>query len=314
MNIAVVGAGAIGGFLAAALARSQADVAVVARGAHFDAIAREGLCVAASDLGAFAAKVRPVRDLREIDKIDIAFCAFKAHQWPDLLEQMQLLSASRATVVTLQNGVPFWFDPARPLRTVDPGGRIAGYFPNERVVGGVVHVSGTVVAPGKIEQSGGTRYVLGAPPGGNPSRVHAVASLLKDSDLQPEIDENIRETVWLKLVNNAGLNPVSALARLTIHAMLENETTRSHVRALMAETLAVGQALGVVSAVDLDARIAYARRLADVRTSMLQDLEAGRPLELEPIVGAPIELADRSGVPVPHLRDIYSRLRAVTSA
>jgi len=196
-----------------------------------------------------------------------------------------------------------------PLHSVDPGGRIAACFGDERIAGGVVHVSGHVEAPGLVSQSGGTRYALGAPGGGESARVRALVQIMRAAGLQAEFDPAIRTTLWLKLVNNAGLNPVSALRGLSIARMLEDERARSEVRALMEETLRVGQAIGVVQAVDLDARIAYASRLADVKTSMLQDRERGRPLELDPILGAVIELADRCGIAVPALRAAFAALQ-----
>ncbi len=309
MRIAVVGAGGIGGFVAAALARAGADVAVVARGAHLDAIRTHGITVLRSDLGAFTARVRASSDLRELGGFDAVFLAFKAHQWPELVPQLRSLASGNATIVTLQNGVPFWFVRTPPLRSVDPGGAIGTLFPDERIVATVVHVSGHIAEPGKIHQSGGMRYVLGAPNGGTSTRVEALAAAMRAAELTPEIDPNIRATVWLKLVNNCGLNPVSALHRMTIHQMLSRPDVRSEVRALMEEAAAVGRALGLVGEVDLEARLQLAARLSDVRTSMLQDLEAGRPLELDPIVGAVIELAERVNVEVPRLRGAYARLR-----
>ncbi len=314
MRIAVVGAGAIGGFIAAALARSGADVAVVARGAHLDVIRRKGITLVHSDLGPFTAKVEASDDLRSLGTFDAALLTFKAHQYPELLPQLERLAESDATIVTLQNGVPFWYVRTPPLQSVDPRGRIAALFPDERVVGGVVHVSGHIVEPGKIHQSGGMRYAFGAPNGGTTRRVEMLVSAFDRAELAPQLDENIRATVWLKLVNNVGLNPVSTLHRLTIRQMLERPVTRDEVRALMYEALAVGQALRIVADVDIEARIVYAERLSDVRTSMLQDYEAGRPLELEPIVGAVVELGDRLGVPVPRVRNVHERLRALSAA
>ncbi|MBV8638186.1 MAG: 2-dehydropantoate 2-reductase [Candidatus Eremiobacteraeota bacterium] len=314
MRILVVGAGAIGGFIAAALARAGADVAVVARGAHLDVIRRRGITLVHSDLGPFTARVEASYDLRTLGEFDAVLLTFKAHQYPELLPQLAAVAQTDATVVTLQNGVPFWFVRTPSLESVDPGGRIAALFPDERIAGAVVHVSGHIVEPGKIHQSGGMRYAFGAPGGGTTERVASLVSAFTSAELTPEVDENIRRSVWLKLVNNVGLNPVSTLHELTIRQMLERGPTREEVRTLMQEALAVGQALGVVEDVDIEARIEYAQRLADVRTSMLQDYLAGRPLELDPIVGAVAELAGRLNVPVPHVRDAYDRLRSLSAA
>jgi 2-dehydropantoate 2-reductase len=310
MRIAIVGAGAIGGFVAAVLARSGTPVAIVARGPHLDAIRRSGIAVVASDLGSFTASVEASDDLRALGPVDLALLAFKSHQWPALLPQLEAAARNGTTIVTLQNGVPFWFHRSPPLRTVDPGGRIGALFPDERVIGGVVHVSGHIAAPGQIHQSGGTRYVFGALHPASHDLLTDFAGHMRSAGLAAEIELNIRQIVWLKLVNNVGLNPVSTLRELTVHQLLAQPSTRAEVRALMVEALEVGRALGVVSDVDVDARIAYAQRLGDVRTSMLQDALAHRPLELDPIAGAVVELGEELGVPVPRLRAIYDQLRS----
>jgi 2-dehydropantoate 2-reductase len=310
MRVAVVGAGAIGGFLAAALARSGISVGVVARGEHLRAITRRGLSVE-SDLGAFTATVEASDDLRTLGNFDVVIATFKSHQWAPLLPQFTAIAASNATIVTLQNGLPFWYEREPPLHSVDPGGSIGRLFSDERIVGGVVHVSGSVVGHGKIAQSGGLRYVLGDPNGRPNARVAELVATMQSAGLAAENDEHIRATVWLKLVNNVGLNSVSALRRLRIRSMLADPATREEVRGLMIETLDVGRAIGAVSAADVDARIAYAARLADVKTSMLQDLERGRDLEVEPILGAVVELAERCGVDVPRVRATYAALRSL---
>ncbi|MGB8519135.1 MAG: 2-dehydropantoate 2-reductase [Candidatus Tumulicola sp.] len=310
MRIAIVGAGAIGGFLAGALARSGVPVAIVARGEHLRAIAGRGLEIE-SDLGRFTAQVEASDDLRTLGTFDAVVCTFKAHQWKPLLPQLEAVARDGATLVTLQNGLPFWYVRDPPLRSVDPEGRVAALFPDERIAGGVVHVSGTVVAPGRIVQSGGTRYVLGDPRGGVTPRVTALIDLLRAAGLDAEADPDVRSTVWLKLVNNVGLNATSALRGMRIRPLLADAESRDDVRTLMLEALNVGRAFGFAGETDVDARIAYAARLADVKTSMLQDLERGRELELEPILGAVVELAERCGVEVPRIRANYAALRAL---
>lgn len=307
MRVAVVGAGAIGGFLAAALAKAGVPVAVVARGAHLAAIRRDGLRVQ-SDLGTFTVRVEASDDLRNLGDFDVLLLTFKAHQWPDFLEQLEPFAKSEASIVTLQNGLPFWHVREPPLTSVDPGGKIGALFPDDRVIGGVVHVSGAIPEPGLVKQSGGLRYVLGDPRGGSNQRVEALAELLQSAGLAAEIDPNIRATVWLKLVNNAGVNPASVLRNMTIKPLLADPDARARVHAMMSEALRVGEAMGVVANVDVEQRIAYAARLDDVKTSMLQDFERGKPLELDPILGAAIELAERHGVGVPKLREAYERL------
>jgi 2-dehydropantoate 2-reductase len=304
--LAVVGAGAIGGFLAAALAKAGLTVAVVARGEHLAAIRRNGLRVD-GDLGSFGVAVEASDDLRELGDFDVLLLTFKAHQWPAFRAQLEPYSR-HAVVVTMQNGLPFWYVREPALRSVDPDGAIARLFPDERVIGAVVHVSGSVAEPGLIRQSGGLRYVLGDPNGAPSGYVNELAAIFRKARLAPEIDPNVRATIWLKLVNNAGLNPASVLRRMTIKALLADPAARDEVRDLMREALRVGEAMGVVRGVDVDDRIEYAARLDDVKTSMLQDYERERPLELEPIVGAVIELAERYRVEVPRLRDVYERV------
>jgi 2-dehydropantoate 2-reductase len=311
-RVGVVGAGAIGGFLAAALARSGVGVGVVARGPHLQAIRRNGLRVV-SDLGSFTARVDAADDLQLLGDFDTLLLTFKAHQWPGVLPQLRRFAGTPTRIVPLQNGVPFWYVRDPPLQSVDPGGTIGACFSDEQVVGAVVHVSGQIVEPGVIRQSGGLRYVIGAPCGGRNARVEEFAGVLRGAGLAPDVDPNLRATVWLKLVNNAGLNPVSVVRGMTIKPLLADASARAQVRELMSEALRVGQSMGVVTAVDLDARIEYAARLSDVKTSMLQDYERGRPLELDPILGAAIELAERYGVAVPNLRATYRRLQASTA-
>jgi 2-dehydropantoate 2-reductase len=240
----------------------------------------------------------------------VLLLTFKAHQWPSFREQLEPYAGGRATIVTLQNGLPFWFVREPPLARVDPGGTIGRLFSDEHVIGGVVHVSGRIVEPGVVQQSGGLRYVLGDPRGARTEGVEALAEIFSRAGLAAEVDPDIRQTVWLKLVNNAGLNPASVLRAMTIKPLLADPQARALVHALMSETLAVGQAMGVVANVDVDARIEYAARLDDVKTSMLQDYEGRRPLEIDPIVGAVIELADRYGVAVPRLREVYTAITA----
>jgi 2-dehydropantoate 2-reductase len=314
MRIAVVGAGAIGGYIAAVLARAGTNVAVTARGAHLEAIRSNGITVLSSDLGAFTVRVEASDDLRTLGTFDYALLTFKAHQWPGFVPQLAPAVAAGTTIVTLQNGVPFWFRRTPPLRTVDPGGTIGAFIPDARTIGGVVHVSGNIAEPGKIRQSGGGRFILGALDTALEESLARLAAAMRDAGLKPEIEPNIRHFTWLKLINNASLNPVSTIHDLTIHQMLADSVTREEVHQLMLETVAVGRALGVVEDVDLDARMAYARRLTDVKTSMLQDALAHRPLELDPIVGAVVELGEGLGVPVPRMRAVYDELRARTAA
>lgn len=306
MRIAIYGAGAIGGFIAAALARSGQDVCVVARGAHLDAIRRNGLQLEASDLGPFTARVAASDDLRDFDPPDFVLLTFKSHQWNGVLPQLERAIAGQSVFVTLQNGLPFWYSRDVAIESVDPGGCILRTIPYERIIGGVIHASGHLVAPGVINQSGGTLYPLGELDGTVTPRIRALAQAFEGAGLQAPIEPDIRADIWRKLVNNTALNPVSALTRATVHSMLRDPATRAVLRAIIDESLAVARASGVDPGGDADERLQWAENIADVKTSMLQDLEAGKQLELEPIVGATVELARRYGVPVPHVETAYA--------
>lgn len=306
MRIAVFGAGAIGGFLAAALARSGAEVCVVARGAHLQAIQERGITLAASDLGAFSAPVAASADLRDFGDPDYVLVTFKSHQWAGVLPQFERAIAGRSVFVTLQNGLPFWYSRQTPLQSVDPGGAILRTLPYDRIVGGVVHASGHIVEPGVIHQSGGMLYPLGEPDGTRSERVLDLAAAFERAGLKAPVEAEIRRAIWRKLINNTALNPISALTRARVQAMLRDPGTRAVLRAVLQEGIAIARASGVDPDVDADERLRWAEHIADVKTSMLQDLEAGKPLELEPIVGAAVELAKRFGVAAPHTETVYA--------
>jgi len=310
MRIAVFGAGAIGGFIAAALARSGIEVAIVARGAHLRAIQRQGLRVR-SELGDFTVKPQASDDLRRLGDFSFVLLTFKAHDWRNALPQMDSAIASGAAFVTLQNGLPFWAIDGWQLETVDPGGSIAATIPRRSIIGGVVHASGSVAEPGLIVQSGGRVYPLGELDGSVTPRLRDLANAFQEAGLEAPIEPDIRKIVWRKLLGNLAFNPISALTGATMTQML----TRPHLRALalsiMEEGLAVARADGVEIGVSLDERLRMAERTGDVKTSMLQDLENGRPLELEPINGAIVELARRLNVAVPRTETVYALAKAL---
>lgn len=303
--IVIFGAGAIGGFIAGALARSGADVGVVARGAHLAAIQRDGLHIE-SVLGDFQARVPAVSDLREFENPAYVLLTFKSHQWAGVLPQFDSAARSGATFVTLQNGLPFWYAQDRALESVDPGGRIRATIPYEQVIGGVVHTSGMVPSPGYIKQSGNVLYPLGELDGAKTQRIIRLSELLEDAGLHAPVERDIRRLVWRKLLGNLALNPVSALTGATVRTMLNDPPTRAVLLAIIEEGLAVARAAGVEIGVSAEDRLDMAMHIADVKTSTLQDLEAGKPLELEPICGATIEIARRYGVAVPHIETVYA--------
>lgn len=304
MKLAIFGAGAIGGFIAAALARSGADVSVVARGAHLEAIRSGGLRVS-GDLGDFTVDVPASSDLRDFTGLDYVLITIKSQQWEGVLPQFERAAAGNAVFVTLQNGLPFWYSHDRALESVDPGGRILRTLPYERIIGGVVHASGHIARPGFIRQSGGMLYPLGELDGSATQRITDLSQAFQRAGLSAPVEPDIRRNIWRKLVNNLALNPVSALTRATVQSMLGDPPVRALLRAIIEEGLAIARASGVEPGVDADERLTWAEHIADVKTSMLQDLEARRPLELEPIAGAALELARYYGVAVPHTETVY---------
>jgi 2-dehydropantoate 2-reductase len=311
VRFAVVGAGGIGGFLAAALARSGEEVGVVARGSHLAAIQRNGLRIRAED-GEFVQHVAASDDLRELGRCDAVLVTIKAHQWKEALPQFAGIGATNTIIVPLQNGFPFWYWPDRWLHSVDPDGHILKTFNYGQVIGGVVHTSGRVIEPGVIEPQGSKLYPLGELDGRTTARITALSHAFERAGLQAPIRAEIRRDVWNKIAGNAALNPISALTRATIAPLLDNSETRAVIAQMMNETMAVQRACGSEPLMTVDERIALARRtVADVKTSMLQDLEAGRDLELEPIVGAVVELAQRYDVAVPAIEIVYTLVKCL---
>ncbi|HEY8313524.1 MAG TPA: 2-dehydropantoate 2-reductase [Candidatus Baltobacteraceae bacterium] len=305
MRVAVVGAGAIGGFIAGALARSGIDVSVVARGAHLTAIIRDGLRVR-SQLGDFSVSIPAAADIRDLGGFDWILVAIKAHQWAAVLPQLAPYAGTPATIVPMQNGLPFWYFPDRSLDSVDPGGLLRRTFADAQLVGAVVHASGDIPQPGVVHQLGGKLYPIGELDGRRSERVAFLAAMFENAGLEAPIQTNIRREVWRKLLGNVSLNPVSALTRATIGPMLEDPDGRALIRAIMQETIATAKAAGCDPEIDAEERIVFASRLAGVKTSMLQDLEARRPLELDPIVGAVVELACELGVDAPRTSAVYA--------
>ncbi len=313
MRTAIVGAGAIGGFIAAMLARAGADVALVARGGHLDAIRARGLRVR-SEAGDFTVKIPAANDLRELGEFDAVLVVVKAHQLLEVLPQLLPSIKAGATLVPMQNGVPFWYFAERSLSSVDPEGKIRKAIPRDQIVGSVIHASGNIPEPGSIEQSGGMTYILGDPDEKPSRRADAVAAELAAAGVDAPVSLTIRRDVWRKILGNVSLNPVSALTRLTIAPMLSDPQTRRLIAALMQETISVASATGVDVGISVEERIVFASRLADVKTSMLQDVEARRPLELDPIVGAVVELADQFAARAPTVGTIYTLTKALERA
>ncbi|MBV9402124.1 MAG: 2-dehydropantoate 2-reductase, partial [Candidatus Eremiobacteraeota bacterium] len=265
-----------------------------------------------SAMGDFTVNVPAASDLRELPEVDAVLVVVKAHQFLDVLPQLTIALERGATVVPMQNGIPFWYFEDRALESVDPGGTIRRTIPREQIVGTVIHTSGEILGPGLIHQSGEPTYLFGVPSGvQSQRRLQEITALFNTAAMDATALPDLRPAVWRKLLGNVSLNPVSALTGRTIKPMLEDPASHRLIARLMAEALDVARAAGVELEISIEERIAMAARLADVKTSMLQDLEAGRELELEPIVGAVIEVADALRVRVAVMRTVYALTKSL---
>ena len=304
MTIAIVGAGAIGGLLGAHLARSGEDVLLIARGPHLQAMRDHGVTVHGVE-GEFTAHPRCTDDLSAISGADVVFITLKAHSIPAVAPAIGHSLRSGACVVGAMNGVPWWFFADRHLESVDPGGVVARSIPREDVIGSVVYPAAAIERPGVIHHEEGNRISLGELDGSRTDRVQAISRLLTSAGFKAPVQTRLSSEIWLKLIGNSTLNPVSAVTRTTLGQMLRNSEGRDLVRSLMEEVEAVGCALGIELPVSIDKRIDGAVAVGDHKTSMLQDLEARKPLELDALLGAVIEIADWKGIEVPGLRVLF---------
>jgi 2-dehydropantoate 2-reductase len=314
MKIAVVGAGAVGGFLAATLARAGHDVTAIARGAHLEAIRRNGLKVVGPDgIDQIAANVRAVQHVVDAGPQDVVMLTLKAHQIVSVAHDLPVLTTPSTCIVAIQNGIPWWyfqkhggpFD-GRVVESVDPGGTLAVAIDADRLVGSVVYAATEVIAPGVIRHFAGNRFMLGELDGAETPRIQGVATALIQAGLSAPVSRNIRADIWLKLWGNVAFNPISALTHATLADIARFPPARASVAAVMAEAEAVARKLGVEFPVSVAERIAGAESVGGHKTSMLQDIEAGRPIELEALVGAVLELGRLTQTPTPHIETVYA--------
>jgi 2-dehydropantoate 2-reductase len=305
VTVAIVGAGAIGGLLGAHLAQAGEDVVLVARGPHLAAMRERGVTVRSSE-GTFTVHPRATDDIGAIADADTVFVTLKAHSIPPVAPALGAALAPAATVIAAVNGIPWWYFADRHLESVDPGGVIARGIPRERVIGCVVYPAATLVEPGVILHEEGNRFSVGEPDGSRSARIESISRLLAKAGFKAPVTTRIYPELWLKVLGNATLNPVSAITRTTLGEMLSTDVGRDLVRGLMVEVGAVASALGVELPLSIDKRIEGAAAAGDHKTSMLQDLEAGKPLELDALLGAVVEIASWKEVGVPGLQLIYA--------
>jgi len=321
VKICVVGAGAIGGFLAGRLALAGHDVSVVARGAHLEAIRRDGLKLVDQHGEATPAlRVRAESAVRcdALGAQDLVVLALKSHQIADVAPHLEALYAVRTPVITLQNGIPWWYFHAhggplagRRLESVDPGGRIAGHIDPQRVIGSVAHKGAELAAPGVVRHivTAADRFPLGEPDGSSGERVLALSDVFARAGVAAPVTPDIRTEKWFKLWGNVVWNPVCALTQATVTDLYHLPVARQLGVTLMLEMRDLARRLGVEIPGTPEQRLSRALEVGAARPSMLQDVQAGRPIEIEALLGALVELADLTSTPVPSIRAVYACAR-----
>jgi 2-dehydropantoate 2-reductase len=313
VKIVIAGAGAIGGYIGARLARRGADVVLHARGAHLGAMQARGIRVVDPVEGDFEVQVRATGDLASIGIADVVILGVKAHGLATLAPALAPILGPETAVVSTQNGIPWWYfqrgggalDGLR-LERVDPDGVIAAAIQPSRVVGSLIYFATEIVEPGVVRHVEGNRIALGEPDGTRSERCRSIATALIEAGFRCPVTTRLREELWVKLLGNVAFNPISVLTGGTLVELARHEEVSQVVRAIMAETEALAARVGIELPISIDQRIAGAEKVGAHRTSMLQDYEAGRPLELEPVVGAVVELGERLGVAMPATRAIYA--------
>jgi 2-dehydropantoate 2-reductase len=314
MRVAVYGAGAIGGLLGAYLARTDAEVSLIARGPHLAAMRERGLEVRGQE--SFTVHPHATDDPAELGPQDYVIIALKAHSVPPVVDKMRPLLGPETAVVFAVNGVPWWYFYKLPgpyedhrLESVDPGNRQWDVIGPERAIGCVVHPAAEVAEPGVIAHETGDRFVLGEPSGESTERVQRLSRLLIEAGLKAPVRPRIRDEIWVKLWGNLALNPLSVLTLSTLDRLAGEPDLRQLVRGMMLEAQAVGEALGVRFAVDVEKRIDGAGEVGAHKTSMLQDLERGRPMEIDALLGAVVELGELTAQPMPLCRAVLALVR-----
>jgi 2-dehydropantoate 2-reductase len=304
MNICVVGAGAIGGWVAARLALAGNDVALLARDETLRAIDTEGLHITdGGDTRCVA--VATASDPAALGVQDVLVVAVKAPALPEIAASLQSLIGPATQIVPMLNGVPWWFTDD-PLWSVDPEAAIRDALPVEQVAGCVVHASCFRTAPNRVTVKHAEKLILGEPDGGSSERIERLCGLFESAGIRCQASDDIRRAIWYKLWGNATINPLSALTRSTADKLLEDTVIRVFMADAMDELAAVGAAIDCPISESAEDRMAVTARLGAFKSSMLQEVEAGRPIELEALLGAPREIARRAAIPTPQLDRIYA--------
>ena len=313
MKICVVGAGAIGGMMAARLARAGHELSVIARGAHLEAIRENGLRYIEGDDEMVITDLRATADLAEITDQDVVLLGVKAHQIEPVAGQLTGMLSDSGVIVTLQNGIPWWYFQKlegeyqdRVVRTVDPNGAIAAAIDPDRVIGCIAFPAATIAAPGVIRHIEGFRYPVGELDGSESERVKALCDAFVGAGFKSFVLPDIRSEIWLKLWGNLSFNPISALTHATLVDICEFPQTRALAAQMMTEAQQIAEKLGASFRVSLERRIEGAASVGKHKTSMLQDLEVGKALEIDGMLGVVIELGKLTSTPTPAIDTVYA--------
>lgn len=317
MRFAVLGAGAIGAYVGAALARGGSDVTLIARGEHLRAMQTGGVRVQ-SPRGDFTVNIPATDEFAAMTDADVIFVGLKANSLPEVAPRLAGVLKPDALVIGAQNGIPWWYfqrhggdlDDHR-LESVDPEGAVTRAIPSDNVIGCVIYCSTELVAPGVVRHIEGTRFAIGTPGGEATEACREISAAFTAGGLKCPIAPNLREHIWLKLLGNAAFNPITTITRTTMGELARSPSATACARAVMEETAAVAAALGIELPVSIERRMEGALAVGDHRTSMLLDWEAGKPLELDCMTGAIIEIADLVSVPVPTVRTLHQLTEAV---
>lgn len=316
MKICIFGAGAIGGYVAAKLAQAGADVSVVARGPHLLAMQEKGLTLLEEGRDAVTVPITASDNAADLGPQDYVLVTLKAHSVPAVVGAMQPLIAEHTTVVSGVNGVPWWyfhklggpFEGTR-LASVDPGDVQWNGFGPDRILGCVVYPATEVIAPGTIKHIEGNRFSLGEPDGSKSDRAKALSAILASAGLRAPVRPRIRDEIWLKLWGNLSFNPISALTHATLDVLCTDPGTRAVARGMMIEAQEIAERLGVTFPVDVDKRIDGGAAVGAHRTSMWQDLDLGRPMEIDALVSSVQELGHLTGIATPTIDTVASLIK-----
>jgi 2-dehydropantoate 2-reductase len=308
VKVAVLGAGAIGAYVGASLHRAGVDVHLIARGPHLEKIRAEGVRVE-SPRGDFEARPNATDDPTDIGPVDHIFLGLKANRYADAGPMIKPLLHDETTIIAAQNGIPWWYFHGMDskyrdyrINSVDPDGSVSAALPVDRAIGCVVYAATEISSPGVIKHLEGTRFSIGEPTGEISTRCAEFSAAMIAGGLKCPVEADLRKDIWLKLMGNIAFNPISALTRATMAGICHHVSTRAIVVRMMRETLDVAAKLGSHPEISIERRMAGAERAGEHKTSTLQDLEKGKPLELDVILKAVVELADLTGAEAPTLR------------